>query len=299
MNIIKIDNITIKSASTWNELKRSQLLYIANNWSHWASIIRNNSLFTLSRLKMLAVLLGISNRKILNKKRKLFIELYSTRIQGESEESYIDRNAPLVDLLKTSDFIFKENTLTHNLFPHIPLSIFRRGVRGEALLKRNSLYGPSDELKNISLAEFSYADSFYLKYFKSKNTEDLDLMIACLYRPKQKEVDINSEYFTGDIREKFNKNTIEQRAAQIKKLHIKYKQAILLFYIGCRTYIVDSHPSVFPKDSKQKASRFGYASLILELSGQKFGNYEQTQQQELYTILTYLEVLAEKGAKAK
>ncbi|WP_214112508.1 hypothetical protein [Aequorivita echinoideorum] len=110
-------------------------------------------------------------------------------------------------------------------------------------IKRNRItfYPPADRLKNISIEEFSLADSLYVNYRKTTDVRYLDNLCATLYRRKSK-----SDNDTTDTRQPFSKILIERDVKFFQKLNHKKKLAILYAYAGCRNAIAAAHPHVFP-----------------------------------------------------
>ena len=185
------------------------------------------------------------------------------------------------DLLSLSDFIFKNNDLSRAVIPH-----FRIGLR--------KYYSPGNKLGNLSIEEFSYADTFYMKHKQTNEIEWLNLLIVTLYRPKTHDHRPDSVDYKGDIREEFNSYILNFRSEKISKLKNKTKFAILLFYEGCRNIIIKQHPHVFTKN-KPKGKDFGWGGTLVELAGNKFGTHEQTKKANLWDVMGHLEMEAIKA----
>lgn len=105
-------------------------------------------------------------------------------------------------------------------------------------IKGVTFYPPGDRLKNISIQEFSLADSLYYNYRKTNDVRYLNNLCATLYRK-----DGGDEL---DIRKPFHKILIEQDVHHFSKLNHKRKLAILYCFLGCRNNIVKLHPHIFP-----------------------------------------------------
>lgn len=243
--------------SSWNELTTRQLLFIAARWRKWVDYMKMNADLSKEGIVLVKLFMGVFSINPFNEGRKIFYKL--NRVQMHA-------------LIKKVDFILYSPALTKNMLPTIK-------VGGK------TYYGPEDGLKNICLHEFAFADSFITNYGKSRDENDLDTAIAVLYRPA---IDVNSSEYAGDIRGKFKKHLVEVHQKQLRELPYEYKQAIYLWYRGCRDAIEKRYPRVF-NGEKQDGPDFGWLGIIQELAGDKFGTYDETGYWPAYDILHYCE----------
>jgi len=258
-----IDDISVPE--TWNELSKKQLLYIADYWQAWQLLAKNK--LDLNRAKALLFVQLMKGTTVFNKKKRV------TLIKGlTNEEQWA--------LLQLTNFVFEKNTLTTCPFPVIKIG-FKR------------FYAPNNKLGNIKALEFHFADFFYMKYVQTEQEEDLNNMIACIYRPAPKKSE------TGEKRIPFYSGKIEEYALAISKLSFAQKQSILLWYIGCRTFIVEKYSRLFSSENQSSAKNNGWLPLIMALSGDKFGNYDQTSQTDLILILMEVEEAKERNKPAQ
>ena len=269
MNRIGLGNINKLTPSTWNELTPRQLIYVASQWQGWKHIelskqkgiaTAKQRAIDFSRIALLQQLLDINPFNIFSPTRRAF-----NNVAPEQ----------MVDLLKTTDFIFAENTLTENKFH-----------------KSGKLYGPRSELKYMRIGEFAYTETAFLRYHNTGKAEHLNNLCAILYRPIAKGAQF------GDVREAFNPQSIENRIPTISGWSEAQKQAVLLFYIGCRTKITRTYQKVFEGKAKGKESA-NWATIIIELAGNKFGTVNEVEDQYLSTILIHLKQLAITAQKQK
>lgn len=269
MNSIAIGNINKLTPSTWNELTPRQLLYIGSQWQGWKYIELSKQkgidraksrAIEFTRITLTQQLLEINPLNIFSKQTRAFNSITPDQ---------------MIDLLKTTDFVFNENTLTENKFNRI-----------------GKLYGPRSELKYMRIGEFAYTETAFLRYHNTGKAEHLNNLCAILYRPIAKGAQF------GDVREAFNPQSIESRIPTISGWSEAQKQAVLLFYIGCRTKITRTYQKVFEgkKGSKESAN---WATIIIELAGNKFGTVNQVEEQYLSTILIHLKQLAITAQKQK
>lgn len=246
----------------WNELTGIQLLYIGKRWSLWTELIKNNiSLQTEKAALFLQLIQNKNSRQI----RKIAEVL-----------SYTEDDAD-VNILETTSFLFDKLDLTKNLLPSVAIGPF------------NKLYGPGDRLKNISIDELSFAFHFYGMYNKTKDAKHLNSLFAVLYRPYDK-----TGIARGDVREPFNHHLIEANENRTKKVNESYKQAVLIFFIGCIEYMEKRFPFVFKRADEDELKKQGNSSLmgvIISVAGGKFGDFDKTKTQNAYVVLTELNSL--------
>ncbi|MDX5510635.1 MAG: hypothetical protein LPK01_00315 [Hymenobacteraceae bacterium] len=129
-------------------------------------------------------------------------------------------------------------------------------------------YGPRERLRNISFLEFIFADTYFIHYTQNQEEELLNKFIACLYRERTWCHFIKRKLpnYSGDIRQPFNENLIEERARLLAKLPVEEKFAILTWYRGCRDYLEKEYPHVFSSDNQEKASKSGWDSVLRSMS---------------------------------
>lgn len=247
----------ISFVDDWNALTKDQLFYIAENWQLWKAVALENKSLILAKAAILLRLLTGTKKEI----KKQALQLKS--LTGEE----------LYDCVQVSNFIFEKNTLTN-----CPLPIVRVGLK--------KFYAPNNSLSNITGFEFSFADLNFMKYHNSGNEEHLNNLIATIYRPG---VSVFNK--TGEKRVTFNHKLIETYAKKIKKLSYAEKQLILIWFMGCRQQIIDENKSVFTGENQQKSEVSGWISVIMALSGDRFGTFEQTGHTDLSLIFLHLRQL--------
>lgn len=179
------------------------------------------------------------------------------------------------------------------IFKNIPLSTIKENYKWLYLdcnltkfipnlkIKSKILKAPADRLNNLTIDEFSKADDLYLGWIKTQNFEYLEYLTAILYR----------ELYRNNKRVAFDNNELEKRAEDLSKINRKILLAILLSYQGSRNYIISEFPIVFPKPkaNKKLPKNSGFEKLILHLSGEKFGAYNETKNTNVYTFLRNFE----------
>jgi hypothetical protein len=269
INSDKPKTIHISVADNWNELSQNQIIYIGLLWQTWQVMLRNGADMQRAKAKLLVSL-------IVNKTAKEIKEV----LYFLSKVNYEETNANVLSLV---NFIFETNKLTQNKFPYIKVGLFKK------------LYGPGENLSNISINEFSFAINFYNHYNTTNNEQHLTNFVACLYRPSKK----NWEE-SGDKRKAFNPFTIEQHIHLVDKISFGHKQAILLFFSGCIELWSKQFPFVFSRaKSEQESSQQTFLDIILKLSGSKFGNFNQTKDENAFIVLKELNSVLEENQNKK
>jgi hypothetical protein len=185
----------------------------------------------------------------------------------------------LTQLNHLFDFLLEENNLTRQLIPSFSIGLLRR-----------KLYGPGDGLASVNANEFMEADDYYMEFEKTKDIKQIDKLIACLYRPKNKEVNVKSEAFAGDVRLPFNPYTVERRAKKIAWLDSSTKLGILLWYKGCRGAWEAFFDKIFSGETQESVLNYGWPETIIKLSGDTFGDLEATGKQPMFNILLKMQI---------
>lgn len=167
-------------------------------------------------------------------------------------------------------FLMEGNTLTKNIIGNVRL-----------FLKR--YHGPANRLANISVGEYRRTELYYQLYIKTGNKDLLRLLAATLFRPAAKNA-------KDDIREPLDELRINRRARLFQWLHPNWLHAILLQYEGCRSYIIKAHPKVFrqPKRDTPDTGIMDFEDQILAFSGDKLGNFKDTEGVNLYVFLKHM-----------
>lgn len=220
-------------------------------------------------VKQLIGISGVLHSKVEETKGRLMI---LRKLAGMSWWTFFkfpqDELAQLTDL---TNFVLTKNTLTRQLLPH---------YRG--------LYGPDSELANLKMNEFVFAELFFSEYKNEENNAARDKLIAVLYRRAKKHYDkkLNKD---GDVRRDFNANLIERDALTMQGWPVNVKQAIVLWYAGCREAWAATYENVLG-GSGGAPSKYGMYSIIRNVAKDNvFGNFEEVEQQYVNTILMHLD----------
>ena len=99
-------------------------------------------------------------------------------------------------------------------------------------------YGPTDQFRNVKIGEYSDAINLYLEYEQTRDENLLYLILAIFYRQKKQIFKKASD--DGDIREKYNEATVDERAKTLKILPIGYAYGFYLFLASFHKYITSA-----------------------------------------------------------
>ncbi len=162
-------------------------------------------------------------------------------------------------------------------------------------------YGPADELDNLTLSEFYFSELYFGDFAAGGEDADeaLNNLVAVMYRVAKKGYDIKKN-LDGDMRVPFNGNAVKYYSLVIDAWPKHVKQAVLLFYDGCRKNLAELYPEIFPKQSPGAADNDGdMFGLIRGLAGGKYGDFEKTEQLNLHTALRELQMIMAEEERIK
>lgn len=243
----------------WNEIKTPYLFFLAKNFDRLINYDKDLEFQILSTLQLFNLRWW---KPLLNLKVLL----------ANSEQ--------MVGLTELTAFLnpIHEINLTKQLLPRIRH-------------KGNWFYGPKEGLSNLSLEEFAYADIEFVKFLKNKDFDSLNRLVAILYRKKRLFFNETNKAYNGDLRVGFNAFKVYHNLDALKSLELYQKLSIFMTYWGCRNFLSLTYKNVFSGNNQGAASSLslGWLQVIFDLSGAKFGSLQQTAEQNLYTIMVYLE----------
>lgn len=261
MNRVRTGSLTFMAPGAWDELSMRQLISICQ--------------------AMLQVRIPEQHVKGLVVWALLDIRLWQFR---RLHWFFSLSRAELVDLFALQEFIWKENRLTRTL-----IRSFRLGFK--------RYYGPTDGHYSMTWKEFTLADGALQKYHQTKKEEFIDMMIAILYREKDRSRSPKDALWNGDCRLPFNRNTVEKRAKKFARLKPKVKMAIMTQFRGARNLQEMNHPSVFIKSKagEQPVKTTAWGPITIALAGDKFGTLQQTEASNWIDVLHEMEERAKQA----
>lgn len=185
-------------------------------------------------------------------------------------------------LLPHLEWVHKSNTLMEQLLPEI---------RGR--------YGPKSGLVNMRMAEF-HACEMYYRMMLDNVPMTTEKLIAVLYR-KGRLFYNKKKNSLGDVRRPYNSNIIEHESTAIARWPAAVKQAVLLFYDGCRQHIISSHQDVFNGGGDSIEEQFQGMFLMMRglAADGKYGDFDKVEDMYLYTALNEVSALLREQREAK
>ncbi|WP_422105590.1 hypothetical protein [Winogradskyella sp.] len=163
-------------------------------------------------------------------------------------------------------------------------------------------YGPTDALFNTVYGEYLQVMNHFTEFSKTKSLDDLDAMVATIYRPQKdnyKKLKTSTEY-DGDIRKKFNANLTANYVSFISKLDLETKYAIYLYVASCQHFIANCSAldigggnsidlSQLFNGDETEANGLGMLGTLFSLAETKaFGNIKEVAEQNTYDVFAYL-----------
>jgi hypothetical protein len=190
-------------------------------------------------------------------------------------------------LLPFTAWVFEKNNLTKQIIP-----VYSHWL--------NSYWGPKSDFDNITLSEYHCTEIYYAMLLQDKKPEALDALISVLYRKSKPGYDFKKDP-DGDCRRDFNEHEIEYWSKKVSSLPSDLKQAILLWYDGCRESLVQLYPAVFrPSDSAEASDTKGMFSVMRGLAdGAKYGSFNEVKKLNLHTALMEMEQLIKEAEEQK
>jgi hypothetical protein len=206
-----------------------------------------------------------------------FYVRYVKMILNLSNRQFHSLSAEQVESMRViADFIFGECTINTVPFASIRIGFTR-------------YYSPMVGLGGSTMMEMIFADTSFINWSKSKSDEDLYTLMAVLYRQKRKnltEWQSDPEKWNGDIREAFNENSVESRAAYFQRKIKKVDAlAVAYFYWGFRNVHLLRFKAVFPQEVQTSIKKKGWLDTVLEYSGDKFGDFKSTSETDWQLVL--------------
>ena len=209
------------------------------------------------------------------------------------------RNENIYRLSLFIDDLFTEKTIDGKIVKILNLS-FVDNKCPKFTHKSIEYHGPESALLNISFDEFLSAISSYNAYSQTKDINDLNQLVATLYRPKKEDTYHNLlTNYDGDIRQEFYQSNVAIRANELNTLAPGIKLGIKLFFEACINYITNANDvsvhgnsidlTVLFKGATTQEKSIGMLNVLFSLSETNvFGDMEKTGKQRYWTILLKL-----------
>ena len=233
-----------------------------------------------------------------------------------SKEEQEQANGELFRIGEVLDSFFEEIDQNGKKVKTFKLSFTRNFVPKVC----GKFFGPNDALQDITFAEYRIAHGFFSAYLASHSENDLNHLIAVLYRPAKRYLWLKKLFqsFDGQIREPFTAKSnplfLEARVKAVAKLPLAIRYGIFLFFSGCEEFLAKGTVNVDGKaidlsiiyeksdDDNSDSPDIGLVGILYSLAESKvFGSIEETDGQNLYDIMIrlYQVVKQSKAMEAK
>lgn len=186
-------------------------------------------------------------------------------------------------------FLCLSSEVKMNALEHVQWIFDKISITKNLIPEYKSFHGPDEELNNMTLAEFHFAEKYYSQ-IKDEDYDALPHLIATIYRKAKPGYDKSLDK-DGDARQKFNSNVVDFYAKQITKWPDAVKYAILIFYDSCRDLIAKENKEIF--SGTGEGDGLGMYSVIRGLAGPKFGEIEKVEEMLLHNALLELNLIRE------
>jgi hypothetical protein len=187
----------------------------------------------------------------------------------------VQENIHLVEWLFEPD---QKNILTKNPIP-----------------KRKRLYGPADRLDNLCAKEFFWAQHFYDAWTDSKSVNDLNKLVATLYRRANPKYNVTKD---DDIRESFNSNAIDFYEKKVRRWPLQVKFTIAHWFKHCFLWYKQSYKEAFEPGGE--IARFGFASVLRGIAERgTHGTFEQVEKINIHLLFIELVEIIRADKKLK
>ncbi|TXE18630.1 hypothetical protein ES692_06185 [Psychroserpens burtonensis] len=181
--------------------------------------------------------------------------------------------------------------------------LFYTQILPEIKINAKTFYGPTSALFNTLYGEYLQLLNYFTAFSQSGNEQDLDNMVATIYRPKKADYEAakQSPDYDGDIRIKFNPNQTDDFAKDISKLPFPVKYAVFLFVASSQHFIATNNALdigggntidltlLFEVSQTKEANSLGMIGTLYSLAETKvFGTAKDVANQNTYDVLAFL-----------
>lgn len=170
--------------------------------------------------------------------------------------------------------------------------------------KGTTYYGPPGDMVNISTAEMIEAMMYYSAYTDSVKSGEpkellIDHLIAVLYRPSvlfHRYRKLSAD-FTLDRRKISNEYRFNKRVKRFAGLDPGLKLALLMQFEGALEKFSKNFPHAFSGRGSSSADANAWVKLLMNMSNDIFGTYEQTQKIDAFTFFSKVDANIEQYEK--
>lgn len=291
MKTITINSDKFNLPTRWNELTTDQ-------FRHIATLSLQQLTPAEFKLKAALLLLNITVEPLPEQS----VKAESCYYIRHGKNTYLVSTHQLMAISEQMKFMFDivETSEGHNYQLHCKL--FRQLIPNISVAG-HTFYGPDDALTNILFKEYIRAETYFSEFLSKKDKADADRLIATMYRPEAKYYNPADVNFSGDRREPINDFLIENRAKVISKLDDVTRQAILMWYEGCKNFITTKYARVFEEGNKPKGSGKqqdifeGYMRLLATLSNNDATRTDDWLNTNMHMVMLTMDNMREQQAE--
>lgn len=147
-------------------------------------------------------------------------------------------------------------------------------------------FGPRNYLGGIQFGEYLTVQKRYLSWTKSNQLIDLCRFVACLYRPENTSLSIDTAAYHQDRRIAFVAHVCDERAVDFVGVSPEFLYLAALYWAGCHERMRVDFPNIF-KGGKKSSITDGELILLLAGSSRK-DDVEQQAQAPVLNVLMQL-----------
>lgn len=229
---------------------------------------------------------------------KQFIQLAQLIFTGGDEIRCKVRALKILCGLSPFRFAFLKPQVINNTLPFIEWVFDReKNITKQLMPSYKGYHGPTSDFDNLIMKEFHMTERNFQLIAKEDGDVEaaLNNLVAVLYRLPKKGYDTQKDP-DGDIRIKFNHNEVPYYSKKIARWPLAVKQAIFLWYAGCRKELEDNNPLVFKEDgSSDFISQFdtGMYGVMQSLAGEKLGKVDGIEEMYVHTAMLNIGLIKE------
>lgn len=241
-------DINIQFPQNWNELHSQEVIFIAR------AIYITQSTQVDILVQLLAFRIKEANPKLKSKEIAAILALIDPEDIGR-------------EYLQLTNFIIESIALTKNPFRYI-----------------DTLQGPDDDFKDITVGEYEDADFFFREFMERKDVSSIRKMIEVLYRP----------HF-GEMHEKYSDDYKPSKSAvkSIVKIPVDVLMSFFLYFNGCRESLPLKFPLLFAMGEGAEPDPMAVTKMIHFAAGPKNGTRDQIRRTKLLEFMYEAQLEAE------
>lgn len=268
--------------ASWNELTPDQLLDIGK-------------LMQCKRTPgdyKLKVLLKITGLTVMQRHEVIIDDEPHYYLRTSKNKVHLVSLQALREVVDSIDFMFEIDKLTDPP-KYILSSRLTRNIIGDINAGGEIWTGPADYLSNLITEEYIRAEVSYYRFHETGKADFLNALVATLWRPYA------AHPSSIDLREAYDDGLVNKRMAQAEKIGGEYKNAILLFYSGCRRALAAKfrHSGEGKKGKSDKDIFMQFMRMVNGLADNDVTKHELVRRAPLFDTMITIDELARQQAE--